>query len=494
MKQAELFTSQAVRELDQYLLVREGITAFALMQRAAQAAFSTLLRLWPSAHSLLVVAGTGNNGGDAWLLAQLAKDSGFAVQLYYLGDPKTPEAEEAKRTALRAGVSAQLFEGTLGEADLIVDGLFGIGVTTEVQGAAAQLIAAMNAQGAPIFALDVPSGLHADTGVVLGVAVKAQVTLALVAFKQGLFTLDGPDHCGECLLADLHASSFYSHFSASALCLSSALLTERGYGLVPRKANSHKGLYGHALVVGGDLGMGGALSLAVESCLRSGAGLVSCVTRAEHVPVILMRTPEVMARAARSALEITDLLEQATVLAIGPGLGQGSWAQLLLQAVLSGNKPLVLDADALNLLAQPAWQQSFSEREVVLTPHPAEAARLLGVSTAEVQQDRFAAARALAQKYQAVVVLKGCGSIIAQPQAQTVALCPAGNAGMSTGGMGDVLTGIVAALMAQGLNAWQAACLAVCVHAEAGDRCAQKNGSRGMLASDLAPYVQEILN
>lgn len=494
MKQAELFTSQTVRELDQHLLAREGITAFELMQRAAQAAFATVLSLWPNAQRLLVVAGAGNNGGDAWLVAKLAKDSGFAVQLYYLGEPKSVEAKQAQQAALAAGVAAQPFTGALAEADLIVDGLLGIGLAGEVQGQAAALISAMNSHGAPTFALDLPSGLNADTGAVLGVAVSAHTTLAFVAYKQGQFTLDGPDHCGQLLLADLQAKPYYSHFPASALAISSGLLNERGYGLPPRKANSHKGLFGHVLMLGGDLGMGGALSLAVESCLRSGAGLLSCATRVEHVPVILARTPEAMVRAVRSALEASDLIEKASVLAIGPGLGQGSWAQLLLQAVLGSNKPAVLDADALNLLAQPAWQHSFSEREVVLTPHPAEAARLLGISTQEVQQDRFAAVRALAQKYQAVVVLKGCGSLIARPQQEAVALCGAGNAGMSTGGMGDVLTGIVAGLMAQGLNAWQAACLAVCVHAEAGDRCAQKNGSRGMLASDLAPHVQELLN
>ena len=186
------------------------------------------------------------------------------------------------------------------------------------------------------FALDLPSGLNADTGAVLGVAVSAHTTLAFVAYKQGQFTLDGPDHCGQLLLANLQAKPYYSHFPASALAISSGLLNERGYGLPPRKANSHKGLFGHVLMLGGDLGMGRALSLAVESCLRSGAGLLSCATRVEHVPVILARTPEAMVRAVRSALEASDLIEKASVLAIGPGqprqlgatvVAGGAWQQ-----------------------------------------------------------------------------------------------------------------------------------------------------------------------
>lgn len=263
--------------------------------------------------------------------------------------------------------------------------------------------------------------------------------------------------------------------------------------LAPRPKDSHKGMFGHVLVVGGECGYGGAVILTSEAAARTGAGLVSCATRPQHLNALLSRCPNVMAKGIESGLELQPLMAQATVLAVGPGLGQQGWAELLLQQVLLSTIPLVLDADALNLLALKKWQTDFTGRSTVLTPHPGEAARLLGVTTAEIQAKREHSAAALAQKYSAVVVLKGHESIIAQPDGR-LAICTDGNAGMSSGGMGDVLTGVIAALIAQGQNAWQAACMAVCVHAKAADDCAHKQGSVGMLAQDLMPYLQKQIN
>jgi hydroxyethylthiazole kinase-like uncharacterized protein yjeF len=247
------------------------------------------------------------------------------------------------------------------------------------------------------------------------------------------------------------------------------------------------------LVIGGESGFGGAAMMAVEAAGRIGAGLVSCATRPEHVPALLTRRPEVMALGVNSGLELAPAIQRATVLAIGPGLGQTSWSELLLQQVLGAQQPVVLDADALNLLASPGWHCEFSERVAVLTPHPGEAARMLGMTVAEVQTDRFASARLLAQRYQAVVVLKGQGSLIADPSGR-VALCTDGNPGMSCGGMGDVLTGVIAALLAQGLNAWDAACLGVCCHSAAADVAVADAGVRGLLATDLMPILRELIN
>lgn len=270
-----------------------------------------------------------------------------------------------------------------------------------------------------------------------------------------------------------------------------AMATERL--LEARPEDSHKGMFGHVLVVGGECGYGGATILASEAAARTGAGLVSCATRAQHLNALLSRCPNVMATGVESGLELQPLMTQATVLAVGPGLGQQGWAELLLQQVLLTNTPVVLDADALNLLALPQWQTDFSKRSTVLTPHPGEAARLLGVSTAEVQANRVQSALALAQKYSAVLVLKGHKSIIARPDGR-MAVCTDGNSGMSSAGMGDVLTGVIAALIGQGQSAWQAACLGVCLHAKAADLCAKAQGAVGMLPQDLMPYLQKQRN
>jgi ADP-dependent NAD(P)H-hydrate dehydratase len=257
--------------------------------------------------------------------------------------------------------------------------------------------------------------------------------------------------------------------------------------LPPRRPDAQKGDFGHVLVVGGDLGTGGAVLLSSEAALRCGAGLVSIATRPEHVPAALARLPEAMCLGVNSANQLMTLLERASVLVVGPGLGQAAWGRSLLSAVANAERPQVWDADALNLLARtPLALPSAS----ILTPHPGEAARLLGVSTEAVQADRPGAARKLARKYASVCVLKGAGTLVADPAGQ-LALCGRGHPAMAGAGLGDVLTGVLAALLAQGLDAWSAACLGVWLHACAGERLGVKG--RGLAASDLLPVIRELL-
>lgn len=270
-------------------------------------------------------------------------------------------------------------------------------------------------------------------------------------------------------------------------------LQQQGLTLGARPADSHKGDYGHVLVMGGNIGFGGALLLTAEAALRCGAGLVSGVTRAQHLSALLARCPSVMALGVESGLEVQPLLNKATVLAVGPGLGQDGWAELLLQQALYSDLPMVLDADGLNLLAQQQPAHNFSARQVVLTPHAMEAARLLQVPLNEIQGDRSASALALAKRYQALVVLKGQRTVIAASDGRIV-LCTDGNPGMSSAGMGDVLTGVLAALIAQHADVWQAVCLGVCLHSAAADQCGAEHGQRGMLASDLFAYLHRLNN
>ncbi|MFY9178329.1 MAG: NAD(P)H-hydrate dehydratase [Venatoribacter sp.] len=487
-----LFHSQQVRELDRALMQSGSVSAFDLMTKAAQAAFLLLRQTWPNAKQIVVFAGAGNNGGDAWLVAKLAKEQGLDVQLYYLGDANksSAEATQAKQAALAAGVNASAFQANLAiEADLIVDGLLGIGIKGKLSNEVLAAINQINQAASPVLALDLPSGLNADTGAVPEVAVKADLTQCFIALKQGMFTASGPDYCGTIYLAELGQQPVVSQTNT----LSFAALQQAQMLLPKRVGNSHKGDYGHALLIGGDQGMGGALILAAEACLRAGVGLLTCATREHNIPPLLARLPTAMTQAVRSGLELTELLTQVKAIAIGPGLGTSSWAELLLQPVLQSKQPLVLDADSLNLLAAPAQKQKFTKRQVILTPHPGEAARLLKISSREVQQNRFQAALKIAQKYQAVVILKGQGSLIASPSGD-INLCCDGNPGMSSGGMGDSLTGILLALLAQGLDAWQAANLGTCLHAKAADLCAAEQGLRGMLAPDLAPYIRHLVN
>jgi ADP-dependent NAD(P)H-hydrate dehydratase / NAD(P)H-hydrate epimerase len=259
--------------------------------------------------------------------------------------------------------------------------------------------------------------------------------------------------------------------------------------LPARARDAHKGDNGHVLAIGGDHGTAGAIRLCGEAALRTGAGLVSVATRAENLLALNAARAELMAHAVHGPQELQSLLERATVLAVGPGLGQSAWGHALWLTALDSGKPLVLDADGLNLLAREGRQ---FHTPAVMTPHPGEAARLLASTTAEIQKDRFAAARSLAKRYGAVVVLKGSGSLIADPDGR-LDVCTWGNPGMATGGMGDLLTGVIAALMAQGCNAWQAACMGVGLHARAGD-IAARDGERGLLASDLLQPLRTLGN
>jgi NAD(P)H-hydrate epimerase len=370
----------------------------------------------------------------------------------------------------------------LPDADVYVDALFGSGLNRAPEGQAARLIGMLNAQTQPVLALDVPSGLDSDTGVAFERCVRAAATVCFVGWKRGLFTAEGPDQAGERSLATLDIpDQVYASQVPDAWLL-------KPQALSPRARDSHKGRYGHVLAIGGDIGAGGAVRLCGEAAARVGAGLVSVATREANVGPILAVRPELMPHGVHVPRNLEPLLARATVLAIGPGLGQDEWGHGLWQAALGAGKPVVLDADGLNLLAR----MPRALPETVLTPHPGEASRLLGVPMRDVQADRFAAVRALAQKYRAVAVLKGGGSLIADSDGR-VAVCPWGNPGMASGGMGDLLTGVIAGLLAQGLKPWDAACLGVSLHARAGDLAARA-GERGLLASDLFPYLRALVN
>ncbi|GAA3920112.1 NAD(P)H-hydrate dehydratase [Luteimonas lutimaris] len=484
-----LFDNAALRSAETRAATRLGDN-FVLMQRAGLAAWHCVLAHWPQAQRLVVVCGPGNNGGDGHVLARHAREAGRPVRVLRLPghEPRGDVAIRAEREYREAGGGIGTFAGALGEADVVVDALFGIGLKRAPDGGAAALVSAINDAALPVLALDAPSGVDADSGCVLGVAVRAMRTLQFLGAHAGLATGQALEHVGARELATLGIDDdILPPGEAIAEALDARALA--GF-LRPRGRNSHKGESGRVLCVGGDHGKGGAVLLCAGAALRTGAGLVDVATRAAHVPALLARRPEAMAHAMESARELAGLHAAADVVAVGPGLGQDAWGSELFAALVDGDAPLVIDADALNLLAAAPRTLRV---DTVLTPHPGEAARLLSTSTVDVQGDRRAAAAALCERYGCVVVLKGAGTVVAAP-GRRPRIIDAGNPGMAVGGMGDVLTGVIAALRAQGLDAFDAACCGALLHGAAGDAAARDGGERGLLPSDLFAPLRRLAN
>ena len=458
---------------------------FALMQRAGKAGWRQLLEHWPQAQRIVVACGAGNNGGDGYVLATHALQSGRNVEVVRTAVPASELAQRACAAFEGAGGRCTDDMGAVTGADVIVDALFGIGLSRAPEGIAADLIEAINASGRPALALDVPSGVDADSGNVPGRAVRASLTLQFLAAHPGLVTGAAIDHCGERKMDALGVE--IARNDAKAFALTGEALAD---WLQPRAADSHKGNYGHVLCIGGDHGSGGAIALCAQAALRTGAGLVSVATRTEHVPALVGARPEIMAAAIESTAALEHLMPRADVVAIGPGLGQQAWGALLCKAALDRDKKQVIDADALNMLAR---EPRSLPPDTVITPHPGEAARLLDCSTADVQADRFGAAQLLVERYGCVVVLKGAGTIIAAAGRKPCVIT-AGNPGMAVGGMGDLLTGVIAALRAQALPAFEAAACGALLHAVAGDDAAVDGGQRGLLPSDLLMHLRRRSN
>lgn len=486
-----IYSAAATRELDARIIAA-GTPGFELMQRAAAAVWRELRRRWPDAGLLTVLCGGGNNGGDGYLVARLAQRAGWAVQVLALTPPQRlqGDAAQAWSAARDAGVGIAPWQGALPADGVILDAMLGTGLQSAVREPFKSAITLVNASGLPVVAVDLPSGLNADRGVIEGCAIRANLTVTFIALKPGLLTGQGPDQTGELCFAALAEAPEPGVVPQ----LERLDLPVYQDSLAPRPRAAHKGMFGHLLVIGGNHGMGGAILLAAETALRCGAGKVSVATRSEYVAPMLARCPEVMARGVDDPAQLASLLDQATAVVLGPGLGSGPWAEQLLHAVLERDLPRILDADALNAIAAAPLPIQLGSRSVI-TPHPAEAARLLACDTADIQADRLTAVARLAERFGCAAVLKGVGSLVAGPgDGQLPGLCLHGNPGMASAGMGDVLSGLISALLAQRLDAGTAARYAVLLHALAGDRAAEEGGQLGIVASDLISSIRFYLN
>ena len=473
------------------------------MRRAARAALEVLTQHWPESKRAIIFCGGGNNGGDGLVLAGLLLQQGYQVEVQCLSDPAKlgNEAAEARDFALECGVSTDLFNDSLICCDdsVIVDAMLGTGLRTDKMMDQRYLAAIdhINSSECPVLSLDIPSGLCADTGSVNEIAVVADITLTFIALKQGLFTGVGTDHCGTVLVDDLKVPD---QALEMVPCSAHRLVPGQSVASLPkRRRNCHKGDCGHLLVIGGNTGMAGAVLMAAAAAARSGAGLVSIATHPEHAGTLFSYRPELMISAVRSGPEISGLMEKARAVLVGPGLGRDSWAEQMLQQALISNLPLVLDADALQLLSQDPFDKLYLDHSGawrVITPHPGEAAVLLGSDTAAVQKNRFRSAAELCEKWRAIAVLKGSGTLVASSDS-IPGLCDCGNPGMASGGMGDVLAGILAGLLVQNpamqTNTTELVRLGVWIHSAAADKAAQQLGERSLLAGDLFPYIAELL-
>lgn len=479
-----LYLRKQVYQLDRLAMDLDGQPSEQLMLKAASAVWKNIQLRWPDIRHIVVFAGPGNNGGDAFALACLAQQSAVDVDLISLGDLSSQsEASAFYRTQWEndGGVITP-WTGRCPDCDLIVDGLLGIGLNKMLDEQWQALVRIINSQPVIRVCIDIPSGLDADTGNPLPCAVQADLTVTFIGRKVGCFIAYGPDYCGELLFDDLGLSQS-SLRRIQPVCRS----LDRQQAVLPplRKNNSHKNQFGHVLIIGGDRGMSGAVRLAGMAALRSGAGLVSLCVHPDNYAVAAGQHAELMVSDWR---DLNRLVDMASVIVVGPGLGQSGQAEKLLQTLSHAEKPMVVDADALRV----SFLASIRSKTVVLTPHPGEAARLLDTAISHIQRDRLDALKRLNDQWPYVAVLKGAGTMIAQHN-EPLTLCCHGHAGMATAGMGDVLAGLTGGYLAQGLSALQAAQAAVLVHALAAEQYAQTQDDCSLISSDVIDGIGSVV-
>jgi NAD(P)H-hydrate epimerase len=498
----KIVSSEQVRAIEPKAAHLAGCSMFALMQRAGEAAFQLLIQEWPKAHNIIIVAGNGNNAGDGYVLATLAKQQGMNV-VVECQQPERELAGDAKQAQSEwktlGGETIEFAKLDYGKFDVLVDAILGTGVSGEVKTTFQTVIQKVNQTDIPVLSMDLPSGMQANTGQALPLCIKADVTITFVATKPGLVSGIGKEFCGKLTFADLSVgTAFFSLAQSEAQLVEWQMLKP----LQARPVHGNKGTFGKLLCIGGNRGMAGAIRLSAESALRCGVGLVKVYCHASSSLSISAGRPEIML----THKELEAALNWCNCIVIGPGLGQDDWAHQQFSSLLTHlkhhPKPLVIDADGLNLLAamtDDADTQNTLDQlpALVLTPHPGEASRLLNCNITKIENDRYLAGKNIAQKYKSTCVLKGAGTIIQTNGAHQLPqywVCKGGNPGMATAGMGDLLTGVIGAFLAQGFDAKKAAIYGVCAHAEAGDRVAIQYGQRGMITSDLLQPLRAIVN
>ena len=464
-----LYQSEHIKSVDKLVASHLNINSFELMQKAGSALFNYI----QNHQNILIIVGAGNNAGDGFIMALLARSHGINVTVWNLItiNQLPPDAAKAAQQYLKhGGILVQ--DKPNGNYDCIVDAIFGTGLNRKITGVFADAINWVNSQDLFVISVDIPSGLDTNTGKIMGCAIKADITVSIICFKPGQVTHHGKDHCGQLFLETLGATDEVLPRNIALIQLLDKSLLK--HNLFKRLENTHKGSFGKVVIVGGHDGMLGALILAGKAALRSGCGIVETVSNNEQSVMISIQCPELL---TANNIKSCRLLQSTDVIAIGPGLGLNQQSKDTLNYCLSQNKPMVIDADAITLFVK----NKKIINQLILTPHPKEAACLLNTDIDTIQSDRVAAAIKISQTYHATTVLKGSGTIIANAEGQ-VYICPFGYSGMATAGMGDVLTGIIAGLLAQSFDCINAAITAVTWHAIAAENC-HKGSS--LIATDV---------
>lgn len=492
------YSVDSVRDIEHWLISERGIPGIRLMLNAGRAAFRRLRDRWPDTDHVVVFCGSGNNGGDGWVVAWLAREAGLQVSVVFLEDPARVKGDALEARSQYVALPESHIVTSLSECEVLleqvsastvlVDALLGTGFSGGLRPHQKTLIELINNsrtdRSFKLMALDVPSGLCAQTGQPADAVFKADVTVTFIGLKPGLLTGVAREWCGDVYLESLHDQALPAPRDRGLGQVIGAQQMRRCLPTRPRHA--HKGHFGHVLILGGAEGMIGAAILAAEAAMRSGAGWVSVGLHESGVSAAIARRPELMAFAATHTDKLEQSIARADVIVLGPGLGLSSWGDAIWHPAIASGKPMVIDADGLNRLAHnPVKLPSTT----ILTPHPGEASRLLQVSTQDIEHDRFSAATRLADRYQCTVILKGAGSLISTAEPNTSSVCLRGNPGMAVAGMGDVLSGVVGAWCAQALKAHDAAALGVYVHATAADIAIASFGEHALLPSDVIDAI-----
>ena len=490
-----LFNASEIKQIEQQATKSSETSVYQLMEKAGLASWLYINKYWPDAQNITIICGNGNNAGDGFVLARIAVKEGKSVQIIsvdatadYKGDALT-----AYELMQEHGIETKAYDHLLlDDQELIVDAILGTGLKGCLRKNFQKVIEEVNAyaenSGTPVFSVDIPSGLESDTGFKNPVAINADRTLTFVAQKSGMVTGYARACCGVIELDELGIKSETQNLGSPTAWINDA---DALIDSLPKRSNvSHKGDHGHLLLVGGDYGYGGAILMSAIAAARCGAGMLTILTRDAHVAPILTQCPEAMIRSVTGADDpaLGTILSNVDAVVIGPGLGQEEWGNGLLEFICSTELPLLVDADALNIISV----HKKTSDHWVMTPHPGEAARLLGIERSEVQKDRYGAVRELQNSYSGVAVLKGAGTLIADGN-QSITVCNEGNPGMASAGMGDILSGVIGSLLAQGIEVSLAARIGVALHARAGDLAAMK-GQKGLMATDLIDPLRLLVN
>lgn len=489
----ECYRVEQIRQIE-LAAQKNGISSDQMILRAAAAAFLHIEQVFPMVETVAIFCGSGHNGADGLVLARLCAEHGLEVTVFLIDEQSryTGPMKTAISTLKKADVPVKIWKsGTSFTADLIVDAMVGIGLSGPLREPLIKLVSELNEYNCAKMAMDIPTGINADTAEVIGIAFEADITVTFIGLKLGLLTGIARNYVGRIFVEDLDLDEALI-VSVEPCAMRTRLLDIQM--AIPRRLNAmHKGELGHVLVIGGDYGMPGSVRMAGETALRCGAGLVSIATRPEHVAAIVSSRPELMCYGIDHEQDLAPLLERATIVIVGPGLTDNAWSEALVDCTFKAastlDLPMIIDAGA--LIFVPKQHHQFPR--AIFTPHPGEMARLLGTDVTSVNRDRLSAARACQAKWGGVVVLKGAGTITVT-QDLFPEICTAGNPGMATAGMGDVLNGVIAGLLAQGFSPFNAALGGVMLHAESADMAEHESGECGMLATDLLPYLRQLMN